>query len=84
MAADSPEGKPPRDVGKVVSDTARTYSLVFELPILLIVSIGVGGGIGYAIDRAIRTSPTFTLILGGVGFVIGIMLLLRALKNRTP
>lgn len=84
MAADSPEGKPPRDYGKAVSDTARTYSLVFELPILLIVSIGIGGGIGYAIDRAIHTSPTFTLILGGVGFVVGIMLLLRALKNRTP
>lgn len=84
MAADPPESKPPRNLGKAVSDTARTYSLAFELPILLIVSIGAGGGVGYAIDRAAQTSPAFTLILGAAGFVIGIMLVLRALKNRTP
>lgn len=84
MAADSPSppGKPSRNLGKGVSDAARTYSLVFELPFLLLVCIGVGGGIGYLIDRSAHTGPAFTLILGAVGFVVGIFLLLRALKDR--
>lgn len=84
MGADSPEGKPPRNLGKSVSDTARTYTLVFELPITLLVCIGAGGGLGYAIDRWSKTSPAFTLILGAAGFVLGIMLVLRALKSHTP
>jgi len=84
LAADnpSPSGKPSRDLGKGVSDAARTYSLVFELPFLLLVCIGAGGGIGYLIDRAAHTSPALTLILGAVGFVVGILQLLRALKQR--
>jgi F0F1-type ATP synthase assembly protein I len=79
----SPQSTPPRNLGKGVSDAARTYSLIFELPVLLLVCIGAGGGIGYLIDRAAHTSPAFTLILGAVGFVVGIFQLLRALKNRS-
>jgi F0F1-type ATP synthase assembly protein I len=78
----SPQSTPPRNVGKDISDTARTYSLVFELPFLLLVCIGAGGGIGYLIDREAHTSPAFTLILGAVGFVLGIFQLLRTLRNR--
>jgi F0F1-type ATP synthase assembly protein I len=82
LAADSPENKPSRNVGESVSSAARTYSLIFELPVLLLVCIGAGGGIGYLIDRAAHTSPAFTLILGAVGFLVGIFQLLRALRNR--
>jgi len=47
----------------------------------LIACIGAGGGIGYLIDRAIHTSPTFTLILGGLGFVAGMFSLIRRLRS---
>jgi F0F1-type ATP synthase assembly protein I len=72
---------PPESIGKKVSGSARQLSLVLELPIVLVGSIFVVGGLGYLLDRWLHTSPAFTLILGGVGFLAGIYQLLRALNR---
>jgi F0F1-type ATP synthase assembly protein I len=72
---------PPDSIGKKVSGSARQIALVMELPVVLVGSIIIAGGLGYLLDRWLHTSPVFTLILGGVGFLAGIYQLLRALNR---
>jgi F0F1-type ATP synthase assembly protein I len=43
----------------------------------------VGGGLGYLLDERIHTSPVFALVLGLVGFVAGIVQLLKRLSKDT-
>lgn len=53
-----------------------------ELPILLVGSVAIGGGLGYVLDDALHTSPLFTLILGALGFAAGLrQLIVRLLKD---
>jgi F0F1-type ATP synthase assembly protein I len=54
-----------------------------ELPILLVASIGIGGGAGYFLDKRLHTSPVFTLILGLLGFAGGMVQLIRRLSKDT-
>ena len=48
-----------------------------ELPFIPIVTVMIGGGAGYLLDRRLHTMPLFTLILGLVGFAAGIREILR-------
>jgi F0F1-type ATP synthase assembly protein I len=54
-----------------------------ELPILLVASVGIGGGAGYFLDKRLHTSPVFTLILGLLGFAAGMIQLVRRLSKDT-
>jgi F0F1-type ATP synthase assembly protein I len=54
-----------------------------ELPILLVASIAVGGGLGYFLDEWLHTSPVLTLILGFLGFAGGMIQLVRRLSKDT-
>jgi F0F1-type ATP synthase assembly protein I len=54
-----------------------------ELPILLVASVGIGGGAGYFLDKRFHTSPVFTLILGLLGFAGGMIQLVRRLSKDT-
>ena len=73
--------KPPDRLGDRVSETTRGISLGLELPFVLIACIAAGGGAGYLLDRALHTSPTFTLIIGALGFLLGIFTVIRRLKS---
>lgn len=57
----------------------RTLSMAIELPVLLIASIGVGGWLGYLLDRWLHKDSIFTLLLGALGFAAGIAEILRRL-----
>jgi F0F1-type ATP synthase assembly protein I len=54
-----------------------------ELPILLMASIAVGGGLGYFLDEWLHTSPVLTLIFGLIGFAAGMFQLVRRLSKDT-
>jgi F0F1-type ATP synthase assembly protein I len=54
-----------------------------ELPILLVGSVAIGGGLGYLIDARLHTSPLFTLILGALGFAAGMRQLIVRLSKDT-
>ena len=54
-----------------------------ELPILLVACIAVGGGLGYLLDERFHTSPVLTLLLGLIGFVAGMIQLVRRLSKDT-
>jgi len=57
----------------------RDIAGAIELPIVLVGSIVIGGGLGYFLDERLHTSPVFTLSLGFVGFAAGMIQLLRRL-----
>lgn len=59
----------------------RTVALAMELPFTLIVSVLLGGGIGYLLDRAIHTPPAFLLIGGLLGFGAGVWDIIRKLSK---
>lgn len=53
-----------------------------DLPFVLVGAVVIGAILGYFLDRRLGTSPTFTLILGGLGFVAGIVEVLRRLTGK--
>ncbi len=59
----------------------RQLALVLELPFIPLSAVLVAGGAGYFLDEHFRTSPLFTLVLGGLGFAAGIYELLRRLRK---
>jgi len=65
------------------ASAARQISDVMELPILLVASIAIGGGLGYFLDERFHTSPVLTLILGFIGFAAGMIQLVRRLSKDT-
>jgi ATP synthase protein I len=64
------------------SDTSanRQLAMAFELPILIVASIAIGGLIGYFLDKWLHTKVVFMLIFGGLGFAVGVRDVLRRLK----
>ena len=60
----------------------RQLANVMDLPFVLVGAVVIGAVIGYFVDRRFGTSPAFTLILGGLGFVGGIMEVLRRLTGK--
>jgi F0F1-type ATP synthase assembly protein I len=77
---DSPSSPSPR---KRPAEGVRQFSDIMELPILLVASVGIGGGAGYFLDKRFHTSPLFTLILGLLGFAGGMIQLVRRLSKDT-
>jgi ATP synthase protein I len=55
-----------------VSQGAKAFAVAWSLPFQLIVPPLVGGGIGYLLDRWLHTKPIFMLVLGILGFIIGL------------
>lgn len=62
---------------KVDPGTMKAIGVAWTLPFELVVPTIVGGGIGYLLDRWAHTGPLFLLILGFVGFGVGLRNLLK-------
>lgn len=52
-----------------------------SLPFALMVSVILGGGAGYLLDRWLHTTPILSLILGVLGFAAGLWDVLRQLSK---
>jgi ATP synthase protein I len=48
-----------------------------ELPIVLVAAMLVGGGMGYVLDRLLHTGPWLMIILGVLGFGVGVRDVIR-------
>jgi len=70
-----------RETGKQISGLARAYSLAIDLAVTLVVGTLVGGGLGYLLDRWWHTQPAMLLILGFLGFVGGMLQVVRTLTR---
>ena len=75
---DSPSSRAPRNRPESASSQ---YATALELPIVLVSAIVVGGFLGYLLDRWLHTKPVFMLILGGVGFYVGVRDVLRRVSR---
>jgi F0F1-type ATP synthase assembly protein I len=63
---------------KTQSGTLRQAALAYSLPFTLIVPPVVAAGIGYLLDRWLHTLPLVTIVLGLLGFGIGLRDILKA------
>jgi F0F1-type ATP synthase assembly protein I len=82
LAAEDPDSPPPRPPDGGPGALARQLANVLDLPFVLVGAVVIGAVGGYFLDRWLGTSPTFTLILGGLGFVAGILEVLRRLTGK--
>jgi F0F1-type ATP synthase assembly protein I len=55
-----------------------------DLPLVLIGSVVVAGGLGYVLDLRLHTFPILSLVLGLLGFAGGMYELIRRLSLRRP
>jgi ATP synthase protein I len=78
MASQTP---PPRkDQGGVT----RQFAMAMELPFLLVGGALVGGLLGFFLDRWLHTKPWLMLVVGGLGFAVGVRDMLRRLQKDDP
>jgi F0F1-type ATP synthase assembly protein I len=68
---------PPKQSKQDVTQLA----MVMELPMIMIGSVVIGGGLGYFLDQRLHTSPILALILGVLGFGAGIWEIVRRLSR---
>lgn len=62
---------------KIPPGAMKAAAVAWTLPFELIVPPLLGGGAGYLLDRWLHTKPIFMLVLGILGFVIGLRNLIK-------
>jgi len=82
LVADTPDSPPPRPPDDGAGGFIRQLANILDLPFVLVGALVIGAGGGYFLDRRLGTSPTFTLILGGVGFAAGMFEVVRRLTGK--
>jgi ATP synthase protein I len=82
LAAENPDSPSPRPPDGGSGGLVRQLANVLDLPFVLVGAVVIGAILGYFLDRRFGTSPTLTLILGGLGFAGGIMEVLRRLTGK--
>ena len=68
---------------KQAAGFSRQFALAMEMPFVIVSAVGVGGVLGYFLDRWLHTSPVLMLVLGGLGFFAGLRDLLSRVKKVT-
>lgn len=72
---------PSQDSRKSAGSAARQFALATELPFLLVGGVVGGAFLGYLLDRWLHTKPYLMLVMGAVGFAVGLRDLLRRLSK---
>jgi len=67
---------------KEVGGISRQFAMAMELPFILVASVGVGGLVGFFLDRWLHTQPFLMLIFGTLGFFGGLRDMLRRLNKQ--
>lgn len=66
---------------RVPTTKYKTLSRAWQMIVELVVSVVVGGFIGYGLDWAFGTLPLFLLLFGGLGFAAGIKTILATARG---
>ena len=64
-----------------MANFSRQFALAMELPFIIVATIGVGGVLGYFLDRWLHTEPIFMLLLGILGFIAGLREMFSRMKQ---
>lgn len=67
----------PDQRNKNLGDAAKQFAIAMQIPFALVVPVFAGGGIGYLLDKWLHTRFILTLVLGLVGFGIGLREVLK-------
>jgi ATP synthase protein I len=70
-----------QDQKKIDPGTMKAIGVAWTLPFELIVPVIVGGGIGYLLDRWLHTAPLFLLIIGFIGFGVGLRNMIKTANS---
>jgi F0F1-type ATP synthase assembly protein I len=70
----SPDRRPP--------DESQQFGIAFELPIVFVGAVVIGGGLGWFLDRWLHTQPWLLIVFGAFGFYAGLREILRRLQPR--
>lgn len=62
----------PNSSRKNIGNAAKQFAMAMEIPFSLVVPVLAGGGIGYLLDRWLHTGFVLMMVLGIVGFGIGL------------
>jgi F0F1-type ATP synthase assembly protein I len=76
----APSTPPPRKRPDSASASSQ-FATALELPVVLVSAIVVGGFFGYLLDRWLHTKPIAMLILGTLGFYVGVRDVLRRMAR---
>ena len=60
----------------------QQLAMAMELPLIIVAAIGIAGLLGFFLDRWLHTKPIFMIVLGAVGFAIGVRDVLRRLPEK--
>jgi ATP synthase protein I len=63
-------------------DLTLKTGLAMELPFTLVGAIVLGGFLGYLLDRWLHTWPWLTVVVGGFGFVGGVVEVVRRFRPK--
>jgi ATP synthase protein I len=63
-------------------DLTLKTGLAMELPFTLVGAIVLGGFLGYLLDRWLHTRPWLTVVVGGFGFVGGVVEVVRRFRPK--
>jgi len=69
--------KPGKNPAQVITQVAT----ILELPLTLVGSVIICGGVGYFLDRWVKTAPLFLLLFGAAGFGLGLWKVLQRLSQ---
>jgi ATP synthase protein I len=72
---------PSPDSRKSAGSFAKQMAVATELPFLLVGGVLGGAFLGYLLDRWLHTKPYLMLVMGAVGFFVGLRDLLRRLAK---
>ena len=67
--------------GKNVGGSARQFAIATELPFVIVSGAVAGGFLGYLLDLWWHTKPWMMLVLGAVGFSVGLRDVLRRVQK---
>jgi ATP synthase protein I len=63
---------------KNAGSAIKQIALAFELPVLIVGPVIVGGAIGFFLDKWLHTKPWMMIVLGFLGIGIGLRDVLKA------
>ncbi|MFZ0416182.1 MAG: AtpZ/AtpI family protein [Candidatus Acidiferrales bacterium] len=59
------------------ANAAKQIAIAMQIPFSLVVPVFVGGGIGYLLDRWLHTKFILMIVLGFLGFGVGLREVLK-------